>query len=139
MIYDHEAIFDDATAVGDSQAIAATRISTNVYDAGASINLGAAQQRLKLLVMIFAKTGTTPTLAGTFVGDTTAALTGSPVTLASFSTLSDPTVPLILHFAIPSHTPRRFFGWSWTLGGSATPKFAVQSMFVLDDPNSYPL
>jgi hypothetical protein len=64
------------------------------------------------------KDGTTPTFRAQFVAANDAALSSGVLTLWDSGTVSDPTVPAVLHGAVPSHAARRFFGFLYTTGSS---------------------
>lgn len=127
---------DKENLCSDAQALTGTANSSDLIDMGGAVNLGGASgHRPKPFVHISAKSGTTPTIAILLVGADDSAFSTNKITIWNSGTLSDPAVPSLVKGAIPSHTPKRYYRFEYTLGGT-TPNFTVTSGLVLDEPTA---
>ncbi len=80
MIVDRNYAFSDTQLLTGSSDV----VSTNVYDAGSAIKLfGGGSSGFKISIQVTASGGTTPALSARLVGATDAALTGTPIIIAS--------------------------------------------------------
>lgn len=125
--------FADQQLIADGTAV----ISTNVYNAGSAKKLfEGSSRRAVLMIDVTAAGGTTPKFSCTFIGDTAANLTTSPITLATIGpTATIAAADLPVHFEIPitmQATAKQYYGLIFDMTGNADNTATVNATLVMD-------
>lgn len=109
---------DKELTLSAGQQLTASGNSTNIVDESVARNLGSGEP-LYFVVHLSAKAGTTPTFQAKLVGADDAAFSSNKITIVDTGTLSDPAVPALKQYALPTHTAKRYYRVEYVLGGTS--------------------
>ncbi|HTP25404.1 MAG TPA: hypothetical protein VMK12_07050 [Anaeromyxobacteraceae bacterium] len=116
----------------NGQVVTANGNSTNVIDQLANRVVGGGG-RIYWEAVLKALSGTNPTLQLQLVEADTADLATNPVVLADTGTLNPPALGFLVRQGIPYKTPgKRYLGIVFTIGGTGSPSFTVDSGLAVD-------
>lgn len=132
------ALLDLQTQKSVAQVLTATANSTDLFDAGAAVDMGGSPRPFKTGLYVSAVSGTAPTLAALLVGADDSAFSTNKITIATIASHT-PVAGTHVRAAIAPHTPKRYYRWEYTVGGT-TPSITVTDLgFYLDDQTTIPL
>lgn len=127
-------ILDQLFKFASDQALTASAISTNVLDFGAAVSLfGGDNRDLRMWLNQTASGGTSPTIRAQLIGADNAALTTNAITIADTGTLTG-AVQRVQATIGPQSAAKRFYGISFTLGG--TSPTATVDVEIVESPQT---
>lgn len=127
-------IIDSLLNVSRSQVVTANAASTDVIDTGAGQQPIGPGERVWLICVIKAVSGTSPTLQISLQSATDAAFT-TPITGVSSGVIAPPVAGQRIALAVPM-TNARFLRANYTVGGTS-PSFTIDAFLSDDDPAAW--